>query len=65
MDTELQRRIVASVTRGTDLDVIERTIIDPAPIGADEKAVLWLFAEALEDLPGKTHRIERELIASR
>jgi hypothetical protein len=56
MVSELQREIAQAVRAGSSLDQIEQQIIDPADIDEDEKAALWLYADALEDLRG----IERE-----
>jgi hypothetical protein len=49
MATQLQRRIVEAVGDGRDLDEIEATIIDPAPLDEDERAALWLLAQALRE----------------
>jgi hypothetical protein len=49
MVSELHRRIAAAVRAGTSLDRIEDAIIDPADLEDDDKAALWLYAEALEE----------------
>ena len=49
MATQVQRRIIQAVKAGMDLDKIEETIIDPAPMEEDEKAALWLYAQALRE----------------
>jgi hypothetical protein len=49
MTTQVRRRIIQAVTAGKDLDTIEQTIIDPAPMEEDEKAALWLFAQAVRE----------------
>jgi hypothetical protein len=46
---ELEHRIVQAVLSGADLDVIEATIIDPAPVDEEQKSALWLYAEALQE----------------
>jgi hypothetical protein len=51
MVSELHRQIAAAVRTGTSLDRIEAAIIDPADLEDDEKAALWLYAEALGDRP--------------
>jgi hypothetical protein len=56
MDTRLQREIIEAVRRGWSLDQIEEALIDPALLGEDEKAALWLYANALTEQP----RGERE-----
>lgn len=47
--TQEQRRIIQAVKAGMDLAAIEETIIDPAPMEEDEKAALWLFAQAVRE----------------
>ena len=47
--TQEQRRIIKAVKAGKDLATIEETIIDPAPMEEDEKAALWLFAQAVRE----------------
>jgi hypothetical protein len=49
MGSELQREIAQAVRAGTSLDEIEAAIIAPADADEDEKAALWLLAEALRD----------------
>ena len=49
MATQEQRRIIQAVKAGMDLAAIERTIIDPSSVEEDEKAALWLLAEALRE----------------
>jgi hypothetical protein len=49
MAKQLQKRIIQAVKTGTDLATIEETIIDPAPVEEDEKAALWLLAQALRE----------------
>jgi hypothetical protein len=43
----LQRQIARAIRAGLELEEIERLVIDPAPLDADEKAALWLYAEVL------------------
>jgi len=49
MATQVQRRIIQAVKAGMDLAEIEETIIDPAPMEEDEKAAVWLFAQAVRE----------------
>ena len=48
----LQKQVAQAVRSGEDLATIEETIINPAPADEDEKAALWLYAQALRDRPG-------------
>lgn len=54
MATAEQRRIIQAVKAGMSLDAIEEAIIDPAPVEEDEKAALWLYAQALRERPTPT-----------
>ena len=49
MATQLQARVIQAVREGLDVDQIEEAIIDPAPLDEDEKAALWLLAQALRE----------------
>jgi hypothetical protein len=49
--SKLHGQIAQAVRDGTDIDDIQRTIIDPAPIAEDEKSALWLYAQALHERP--------------
>ncbi|HEY3588246.1 MAG TPA: hypothetical protein VGK85_13890 [Myxococcaceae bacterium] len=49
MATQVRRRIIQAAKTGMDLDTIEQTIIDPEPLEEDEKAALWLFAQAVRE----------------
>jgi hypothetical protein len=49
MATQVQGQIVQAVKAGMDLATIEEQIIDPAPMDEDEKAALWLYAQALRE----------------
>jgi hypothetical protein len=40
---EIARRILG----GSDVDTVERAVIEPAALGDDEKAALWLLAWCL------------------
>ncbi len=44
----LQREIARAVRAGVALDEIEELVIDPAPLDDEQKAALWLYAEALD-----------------
>jgi len=52
MVSDLQRRVVEAVRAGAPLVEIESAIIEPAHLDEDEKAALWLYADALQDLNG-------------
>lgn len=62
MATQVQRRIIQAVKGGMDLAEIEETIIDPAPMEEDEKAAVWLFAQAVRERESLTR--ERVLVGS-
>lgn len=49
MVSELQRQIADAVRAGAHLDQIEEAIIERAPVDEDQRAALWLYAEALVD----------------
>jgi len=49
MATQEQRRIVQALKAGMDLAAIEDKIIEPASVEEDEKAALWLYAQALRE----------------
>jgi hypothetical protein len=50
MVSDVQRRVIDAVRGGAPLVEIESRIIEPAYLGEDEKAALWLYAEALQEL---------------
>jgi hypothetical protein len=52
----LQEEIAAWVQAGHGLDEIEAGLIDPAPVGDDNRAALWLYAWALRDGGGIRRR---------
>ncbi len=58
MVSGLQRQIARAVRAGVDLDEIEELVIDPAQVDEEQKAALWLYAEALCE-----HRNEAMLTA--
>lgn len=51
MVSELHRRIHQAALDGTDLEDIERTIIDAAPLSEEEKSALWLYAHVRVERP--------------
>ena len=51
MTEDLQRQIAHAIVAGMDLDEIQAAIIDRSPLDADEKAAMWLYAEALQERP--------------
>lgn len=61
MVSGLQQQIAFAVQAGANLDEIEQAIIDPAPIDEDQKAAMWLYAEALDERRDDSQLIEREV----
>ena len=53
MVTEFHRRIRQAALAGNELDDIERTIIDAAPISEEEKSALWLYAQVRVERPSE------------
>ncbi len=51
MVSELHRRIREAAQEGTELEDIERTIIDAAPLSEEEKSALWLYAHVRVERP--------------
>ena len=51
MVSELHRRIHQAALDGADLDDIERTIIEPAPLPEEERSALWLYAQVRVERP--------------
>lgn len=49
MVSELQREVAQALRSGLSLTTIEQRIIDPAPLDEEQRAALWLYAEALRD----------------
>jgi hypothetical protein len=49
---------------GQDIDEIEHSIIELAPIAEDEKSALWLYAQALSERPRFARSRDRALTAS-
>lgn len=41
---ELQEKIAARIGHGGSLADVKREIIDPCPLGNDQRAALWLYA---------------------
>lgn len=62
MLSELQREIVLAVLGDATLDAIEARIIKPAPIDEEQKAALWLYAEALLERRREAMFSDRELV---
>ncbi len=44
---DVHEEIALRIRTGADLDEVDRELIEPATLGEDEKAALWLFAWAL------------------
>ena len=63
MTSELHRRVHEAVAAGTSLDVVEQTIIDRTSLDEEQRAALWLYAEALRDQPGVRARLGPRLPA--
>jgi hypothetical protein len=57
MLADIQRQVARAVRAGVGLEEIEELVIDPAPLDEEQKAALWLYAEALDG-----HRNESMLI---
>jgi hypothetical protein len=51
MVSELHRQIHQAVQEGSELEDIERTIIEAAPLSEEEKSALWLYAHVQFDRP--------------
>jgi hypothetical protein len=49
MVSELVRQIADAVLAGAGVDAIEEAIIDPAPLDEEQKSVLWLYAQTLQE----------------
>ena len=49
MVSELVRQIAEMVLAGAGVDAIEEAIIDPAPLDEEQKSVLWLYAQTLQE----------------
>jgi hypothetical protein len=49
MVSELLRQIADAVLAGAGGDAIDEAIIDPAPLDEEQKSVLWLYAQALQE----------------
>jgi hypothetical protein len=60
MVSELLRQIADAVLAGARVDAIEEAIIDPAPLDEEQKSVLWLYAQALQERRGVGMFAERE-----
>ena len=61
MDSGLQEQVAHAVRAGLGLGEIEELVIDPAPLGEEEKAALWLFAEVLEERRSESRLIDTRL----
>ena len=61
MVPELQRQIARAVRAGVELDEIEQLVIDPSPLDEEQKAALWLYAEALSGRRNESMLPEDEL----
>jgi hypothetical protein len=53
MVSELHQRIRLAALAGHELDDIERTIIDAAPISEEEKSAMWLYAQVRVERPSE------------
>jgi hypothetical protein len=61
MVSELVRQIAEMVLAGAGVDAIEEGIIDPAPLDEEQKSVLWLYAQALQERRSDGMLAAREL----
>ena len=60
MVSELLRQIADAVRAGVGVDAIDEAIIAPAPLDEEQKSVLWLYAQALQERRGDGMLAERE-----
>jgi hypothetical protein len=60
MGSTLEQRVAQAVRAGLDRDEIEKLMIDPARLEEDEKAALWLYAQALEERRDESMLINSE-----
>ena len=60
MVSELLRQIADAVLAGAGVDAIDAAIIDPAPLDEEQKSVLWLYAQALQERRSVGMLAERE-----
>ena len=60
MVSELLRQIADAVLAGAGVDAIDEAIIDPAPLDQEQKSVLWLYAQALQERRSPGMLPERE-----
>ena len=60
MVSELLRQIADAVRAGAGVDSIEEAIIDPAGLDEEQKSVLWLYAQAMQERRGDGMLAERE-----
>jgi len=56
----LQRQIARAVRAGVGLEEIETLVIDPAPVDEEEKAALWLYAEALVERRAESMLVDEQ-----
>jgi hypothetical protein len=60
MVSEFLRQIADALLAGAGVDAIEETIIDPAPLDEEQKSVLWLYAQTLQERRSVGMLAERE-----
>ena len=60
MVSELLRQIADAVLAGAEVDAIDAAIIAPAPLDEEQKSVLWLYAQALQERRSDRMRDARE-----
>lgn len=60
MGSTLEQQVAQAVRAGLDRDEIEKLVIDPARLEEDEKAALWLYAQALEERRDESMLINSE-----
>jgi hypothetical protein len=58
----LKERIAARMSRGASLDEVEEKLIDPAPLRADQKSALWLYAWSMTDQQLQRQQANRYLL---
>ena len=60
MVSELLRQIADAVRAGAEVDAIDGAIIAPASLDEEQKSVLWLYAQALQERRSDGMLAERE-----
>ena len=56
-----QRLVAQAILAGADLATIEKELIERSPLAEEQRAALWLYAEALQDRGREILPDERQL----